>query len=103
METTLGEDAYTAIQRVALNSSPQGDGNLSPLPLSTLRSLSHLTLPRKGMETPVSQFVIFSENNVALNSSPQGDGNYCEIIEHVLLIRVSHLTLPRKGMETRWS
>ncbi len=61
---------------VALNYSPQGDGNLIPNALIDKKIESHLTIPRKGMET-----VIFRESDdniaeVALNYSPQGDGNF---------------------------
>ncbi len=37
---------------VALNYSPQGDGNITnPVPLVPHYTKSHLTIPRKGMET----------------------------------------------------
>ncbi len=64
---------------VALNYSPQGDGN-AELPGTTqdYLNLSHLTIPRKGMET-IDSWMVDRPDTVG-----------------------SHLTIPRKGMETLW-
>ncbi len=112
---------------VALNYSPQGDGN-SLMGLSTFscKPKSHLTIPRKGMETLLRWFRNCTQKPshltiprkgmetctllhtldyhwiVALNYSPQGDGNLKHPVDELgFFFQKSHLTIPRKGMETK--
>ncbi len=67
---------YLIWYEVALNYSPQGDGNVGQNCKKSFGiGKSHLTIPRKGMETSLK--------------------NYLNII-----LEKSHLTIPRKGMET---
>ncbi len=75
METLSGAHANRHCEVVALNSSPQGDGNTSPNEKPPHATASHLTLPRKGMETLLGRRYLPRLLRVALNSSPQGDGN----------------------------
>ncbi len=61
---------------------------------------SHLTIPRKGMETNEQVTAIDNTAKVALNYSPQGDGNFSSKDMFLNCLVLSHLTIPRKGMET---
>ncbi len=57
---------------------------LAWVPSASLLDWSHLTIPRKGMETNEDQEAVTQYLEVALNYSPQGDGNYLIVFSGIV-------------------